>query len=280
MRKLLIIFSTLLLSLPVFSDYAVRSGDANDITNGLIGWWKLDEESYNGTPGEVYDSSGSGNHGHTQNTTKTNPGISGRAFYSTGNGYRSPIVIIPHNESLALMGDFTISLWFYPFGDTRNTGYLIVKRTNKNGALFSITFVRSGSSFKIRYYYANQNEGGFVTSIDSSNIPFSCRWMHFIFVKKDGIFSMYLDNVFFFTDTTVYPGFENFANINIGACQCQFIDGSLNTYTPFHGYIDDVRIYNRALLSDEISKIYHYTKDQHKFNYTIKNNSGNSFMIK
>ena len=119
----------------------------------------------------------------------------------------------------------------------------------------------SGSSFKIRYYYANQNEGGFVTSIDSSNIPFSCRWMHFIFVKKDGIFSMYLDNVFFFTDTTVYPGFENFANINIGACQ--IVDDSLNTYSPFYGCIDDVRIYNHALSSNEISQIYKTSAENH-----------------
>ena len=85
--------------------------------------------------------------------------------------------------------------------------------------------------------------------------------MHFIFVKKDGIFSMYLDNVFFFTDTTVYPGFENFANINIGACQ--IVDDSLNTYSPFYGCIDDVRIYNHALSSNEISQIYKTSAENH-----------------
>jgi MSHA biogenesis protein MshQ len=257
MRKLFIIFSALLF-LPALSDYAVRSGDVNDVTNGLIGWWKLDEESYDGTPGEVYDSSGNENHGYTQNNVKTNPGINGRAFYSTGNGYRSPIVIIPHNESLILMGDFSISLWFYPFG---NDGSLIIKRTNANGTIFSISFKRSGNNFRFIHYYHNPHEGGFANSRESGNIPFSCRWMHFIFVKQSGIFSMYLDGVFFFTVVTVYPGFENFANINIGACQ--IVDDSLNTYSPFYGCIDDVRIYNHALSSNEISQIYKTSAENH-----------------
>lgn len=275
MKKFLILLSMLLPSLPVLSDYAVRLGGVNDVTNGLIGWWKLDEMSYDGTPGEVYDSSGNGNHGYTQNTDKTNPGISGRAFYSLDNGYRSPVVIIPHNESLALMGDFTISLWFYPFG---NNGVLIVKRTNANGSLFSIDFARSGNNFRFNHYYNNPHEGGFVISSPSREIPFSCRWMHLIYVKQDGIVSMYLDDVVVFTYTFVFPGFESFANINIGADQ--IVDGSLNTYNPFPGCIDEVRIYDRALSSNEVSLIYHYTKNHHKFNYTIKNNSGNSFMIK
>lgn len=60
MRKFLILLSMLLPTLPVLSDYAVRSSVVNDVTNGLIGWWKLDEMSYDGTPGDVYDSSGNG----------------------------------------------------------------------------------------------------------------------------------------------------------------------------------------------------------------------------
>lgn len=213
-------------------------------------------------------------HGYTQNTDKTNPGISGRAFYSIDNGYRSPVVIIPHNESLALMGDFTISLWFYPFG---NSGTLIAKRTNKNGSLFDISFARTGNNFRIRYYYANQHEDGFVASVPSRDIPFSCRWIHFIFVKQNGIISMYLDDVDFFTPSTVYPGFENFANINIGACQ--FVDGNLNTYNPFPGCIDEVRIYDRALSSNEVSLIYLHTLPK-KTNFQFQNSQGNHFLVK
>ena len=72
---------------------------------GLVGYWKFDESSWNGTKNEVKDISGHGNHG---NATIVADGKSGRAGTFDGDG---DYLDCGNGESLNIIGPITIELW-------------------------------------------------------------------------------------------------------------------------------------------------------------------------
>jgi len=45
--------------------------------------------------------------------------------------------------------------------------------------------------------------------------------------------------------------------------RAKYIGTYAPSYKPFSGYIDDVRIYNRALSANEIASIYNQTKGRY-----------------
>lgn len=54
------------------------------LNDGLVGYWKMDENVWNGTIGEVIDSSGNGNHGTSTNAIVTSTARFGNAGYMDG----------------------------------------------------------------------------------------------------------------------------------------------------------------------------------------------------
>ena len=67
---------------------------------------------------------------------------------------------------------------------------------------------------------------------------------------------MYLNSILNKTSNLFTGGFNNTA-------QLLYI-GSYGSSERFNGYLDDVRIYNRALSSNEISEIYNRTKNKYQ----------------
>ena len=53
---------------------AALGGGSDTLSSGLVGYWKMDEASWNGTTGEVVDSSGNGNNGTATGATGTSTG--------------------------------------------------------------------------------------------------------------------------------------------------------------------------------------------------------------
>ena len=76
------------------------------LKDGLKGYWPLDDVAYDGTAGEVGDSSANTNDGEAQNGASTSAQKVGRGISFAATEY----IIIPADASLAISGDLSISI--------------------------------------------------------------------------------------------------------------------------------------------------------------------------
>jgi hypothetical protein len=120
MKKLLIFLPALiLLALLPGSLAEAAPMRYNSLNNGLVAFWKLDEES-----GTRYDSVGN-NHLTDNNTVGRSAGVVGEAarFVSSN----SEDLSISDNADMSPTGDFTIAGWFY-FDDPSNTQTRLISK--------------------------------------------------------------------------------------------------------------------------------------------------------
>jgi hypothetical protein len=202
---------------------------------GLVGYWKFEEGS--GTT--AYDSSGNGNNGTwsgtgTHYTTGKVGSYSGQ-FATTTSDY----VVTPTSNLFAFSGDFTLSGWFY-IPQLPST-YFVYKASATSGGLSALI---GPNRFSVGKSLISEN-------VIISYTPPTSQWFYLVFVRSGATVYCYYNGtqIGSGTFTWSYPA----GNTIIG------IDGNYASY-PFNGLIDDVRIYNRALSSAEISAIYNATR--------------------
>ncbi|RJQ55793.1 MAG: LamG domain-containing protein, partial [Nitrospiraceae bacterium] len=220
------------------SETAYPEGNADMTGNVLL--MHMNEDNWNGAAGEVYDSSGSGNHGTAYNGVNTSAGGKfGRAGNFNGvSGY----IKVPDSDSLDLTGPMTITAWIYP----RNAG-----GSNQGGIVSKNNGAVSGTGYKFSIDEGNCYTRSlmFNWSCSDPDVLTYNQWQH-VAVVYDGI------NAFFYVDAVPagtdqpYPRAANTLDIAIGSW---FSSGAAKI---FDGYIDEVAIYNRALTAQEIIDSY------------------------
>jgi len=106
---------------------------------GLVAYWKLDEDSWTGTPGEVVDSSGYGNHGTAYGgATTTASGKLGPAGDFDG---KDDYINCGNDASLSITDELTLKAWVK--SDSNDDGYIIDKENLGPSILFYDTFTDS-----------------------------------------------------------------------------------------------------------------------------------------
>jgi len=208
------------------------TGAANaDISDGLIGWWMLDE----GTGTTVTDSSGAGHEGFfVDGTPEWVSGVYGKALKFDGTNK----VEIPDHEDFHLVKAVSLALWAQPESSQPDYAKFFCKQ--KSGEYpYALQY---SSSLSIR---ATVNAS---TRYDTSTIPnFPGEWAHLCFTYDGSALILYKDG-------------EQAARVNASGDLQQndlslTIGGRLNSGQNFVGTIDDVRLFNRALTADEIQQI-------------------------
>lgn len=210
---------------------------------GLIAHWKLDETS--GTT--AADSSGHGSEG----TYVGSPTLGVNAPYATGVTItdESDYVTAESSNVLNTLGtndaDFTIALWVNPdstgagsyrplffkgsSGSDRKPGIWLDDNTNR------ITFHNGTTSND----YEGNNQ---FTSAISQN-----RWSHIVCQKLGSLCKIYIDGVLDYSYTLSGQTVGNTGPVHLGS------EGS-TAHTEEYT-LDDVRVYNRALLESEIAEL-------------------------
>jgi hypothetical protein len=209
------------------------------MSDGLVGHWKMDEASWNGTAGEVIDSSGNGNNG-----TSTSATISAGKF---GNGGSfdgvDDYVDMGSDTSLNFEnnGVFSINFWIKPssFSTTWRVPLLIRELYLNSGYRCGIT-----STGNLRFW---TNQSGGTLEIESDTSMSLNQWNHISITYNDTQAFIYLNS------KQVASGAGSYIS---GTSSLQIGTGWSNEF--FNGQIDDVRIYNRALSPDEVKKLYEY----------------------
>ena len=183
----------------------------------------------------VRDESGAGNDGRLMGDAKIASG-GNRGRYLALDG-RGDFVECPHDDSLTLTTDGSISLWIRPERLVQTRG-LVSKYTPKN-------------SYTLRTWaktdYRRVSFGDFEHENHTKAELRENKWTHVAVTLADGKVQLYLDGTLDSEGTRPAPLVTNTSAVHIGSDY----DGRY-----FHGSIDDVRIYRRALTEKEVTEIF------------------------
>jgi len=236
------------------------------LEDGLVGHWKMDESSWNGTTEEVLDSSGAGNDGTSYNSATTSSGKFGNA----GNFDNTNIARIPHSSSLNLSEQITLSAWVKPDAIVAWDRILAKSNTADVSPNSMYGLMISGNSSacglsattgQVRFELASNNEKHNITSTSSLSVS---TWT-FVTATYDGVTArIYFNGVDQETSlcnqnlNVVVPTLSggtidtNTNDVTIGAAYFSAIGNQ------FDGLVDEARIYNRALDAVEIRNLYYF----------------------
>lgn len=215
-----------------------------DITNGLVGYWKFDE-----TAGTVaYDFSGNGNEGALMNTPTRIIPSSCKAggclnFVEAEQDYL-------YTSSVASLSTNAISFGFWlkhPGIQTIYAHPLGIGGDHSAGCYFSKDL--QNLNYKFASIGGSPYSAIIISNLDSS-------WHH-VFVTYDGVaIKGYVDGLLKVNNAASGTIAYIDSSVFIGTTGHTAIPNPILLNNYFSGYIDDVRIYNRALTADEISRIY------------------------
>jgi len=201
----------------------------------LMGWWKFDE----GEGTNALDWSGQGNHGEIRGGTEWVDGYDGGALRLKG---RDGYVNLPIGAVIASMDSATFATWVN-FSNAGGSWQRIFDFGSGTGTYIFLC-PRSGTDGPMRV--AIQTGGGGESLIDStSTLP--TGWHHVAVVIISGNMQIYLDGVMVTSgSTSVVPS-------DLGQTGSNWLGRSQYASDGyFNGSLDDFRIYNYAMLADEI----------------------------
>jgi hypothetical protein len=217
--------------------FATQFGAANSecnqdpgkcITKGLIGYWNFSE----GNGVTAYDGSGNNNTGTLTNGPQWTTGKVGSALEFDGaNDY----VDIADNSTVDLSTSFTLTAWVNP------------DSTDGNRAI-----IRKDSAYVL--YYSSELDfynwsDGTRLSCSKTKAP-AGQWSYITAVWDGSKKYIYVNGVECVKESSV--------NFNINSADLSIGSQTDGAGQFFDGFIDEVRIYNRALSVEEIR--YHYNK--------------------
>jgi hypothetical protein len=213
----------------------IGMSQTNKNTNGLVGMWSFDGADINGT--NAYDRSGSGNNGTISGAVPA-IGKKGQALKFNGT---SDFVSVASNDNLEFgTGDFTISYWIKwsstgagvgGYQCSQDGGY-----AGDNGVL-----IEYDAGARVRVYFGTTFVSGILTWAYTPNI-----WYHHV-LSRTGT-----DVKFFVNGTQL--GATATSNKNIH--KDTLLIGKYSGGEWLNGYLDEYRIYNRALSADEVGDLY------------------------
>jgi len=247
----------------------IQLNRAHPLTRGLVGYWIMNE----GGGIRINDISGYGNHGSAVNLAVNT---------WTGSQFGGAINLASASSQIVTMGNvldfttnnFSISFWFRSTSGT--SGYMVSK-TAVAGDGYLVYF--NGSGRPAFFLQTNASNWRQITASASVNKA-DGRWHHFVGVRlgaSDPVLYGYIDGAYGLFDSPQSSGTVTTIT-NSGDFQLS------NSVQYYDGSIDEVRIYNRALTTDEVTHLYsnphadlmlgRYIFNQYYPDYKINNNRG------
>jgi hypothetical protein len=198
----------------------------SDLSEGLVAYFPFN--------GNANDTSGNGNHGIVFGDITFVPDIiNGRAAaFNQANAN-----IVCPNIFLTQPGSFSISWWLYPESHTDSNQQM---RSVNGWGSFVFHTTSSGS-----FYVGTDVSGRLTPGAFSQNMTLN-QWQHYVFTYQSGTGSLYKNGQLI----GAKPGMQNSSNWG----GFQMGNGSVHT---IDGLIDEVCVYNRAILQAEINQLYH-----------------------
>jgi hypothetical protein len=262
--------------------------------SGLPAFLKQGLVAYYPFNGNAHDESGNGHHGEIKNVvlTRDRHGGEEKAFYFAGRGQHISLPPFQYGSR------FSVSIWANSFTESDIQHYLSKK---PGDALDSVQFYNDQRGDNHAYkamVFSSDNLG---IGRHAQHLPDTPgNWSHLVFTYDGGNTSsalrIYQHGVR--ADTDDFGQGRSFVSFNDLNVRSEI--GSQNKGADsFHGILDDVRIYNRALSEKEVRQLYEFesggtvaaaTSDKmylatlrpesvHSFSYYIGDNQGENIKI-
>lgn len=235
------------------------------LTSGLVGYWKMNESSWNGTAGEVIDSTGNGSNGtavcipDTPTSGCNTPQIStngkfGNAgsFENTGAWDASYLEFGATSNAINSLTDFTYSTWvnFGRFTDWDNIRLI----TKYNTTSTKTKALQISAGFADPFASVSASGGSAQSNTDETNsqsVLILNQWQLLTMTytgSTDRKIRLYINGneaVYDWQTAALGPAYADDA-LRMGK----------NSYVDDRYLMDDVRMYNRALPLSEIQLLY------------------------
>ncbi|RCW66569.1 MSHA biogenesis protein MshQ [Marinobacter nauticus] len=223
-----------------------------------VGSWTLDEGDWDGTPGEVIDSTGNGLNGRAVNGVMSSadfpalsgdPGTCGYGIFDDGN---DQFIEVADNPSLNIEDELTISAWIYP------TSY--PNRGLFSPGLHSIVSKNQNYEFHLdsdgEIYWWWRTQGGAARDFTTSGVNLGLDdWHHVAITYRSGEQIIYVNGVERASRTFTGDLRLDESSMYIGA---DLVDGLFGSRLSRHfdGRIDEVAIFNSVLPASGINLLY------------------------
>ncbi len=208
-------------------------------SNGLVAYYPFN--------GNANDESGNGNDGTVVGATLTTDRFGNPdSAYSFDGG--DDYIRVPDDNSLDLSDGLTIIAWIK--SDDTSGGRVIISKWNDTTGDHSYIFKDWDSSDRLSIELRDNNEGVFASLRSATPITTS-EWILVATTFDSNTVKLYLDCAEDASSTATGIIKNSATDLLVGAV---FTSGGI--YQHFDGVIDDVRIYNRALTTEEILALY------------------------
>ncbi|CAG0929312.1 hypothetical protein TFLX_01247 [Thermoflexales bacterium] len=197
----------------------------------MVSWWPGDEDAI--------DLMGS-NNGVTQNGVTFAPGMVRSAFQLDG---VDDYVAVPDASSLQIANALTVDAWIKPSSLLQAYAPLVKKPGTGNNSGYALEFLFNNVTF---WVYVNGT--GWVNS-PWVPVPVG-EWSHVAGVYDGSVVSLYVNGNLIGSPTSA-PG-----SIVVPNGELHIGHDPANTTRFYHGLIDEVELFNRALSASEIQAIY------------------------
>ncbi len=225
----------------------VNTAQGDSLEQGLAGYWKLDDAS--GTT--ATDSSGNANNGTLTNGPTWGTGqVKGDTVFDGVNDY----VTTPNSTAIDMGAnqDFTLALWVKTSqAATAGQHPMMLSKEDVNNPRQGYNMFLHAQTDDPTWYLELFSNGTAAYAVGKSNIA-DGQWHHIVGMRKGGRLYSYEDGGL---ATVNAAGFTGSLSKNI---PLRFGRSSGSGWY-FNGSLDEVRIYNRALSSEEVGKLYRET---------------------
>lgn len=222
------------------------TGDGSVTLEGLISWWKFDE-----TSGSLASDSSNDNNnlGTINNISAANIGVSGKLNQALDLDGSDDYVSITSDASLDVGNVVSVLAWVYLRDVTDRPTIFSTRRNNLAGSWqFELGNGNGGSA---RVCLSSPGQWNAETNND---VVAEDGWYHVAFTKSGtsvGDTKIYVNGA---SETLITDNPQTW--VDNGSEKLIGAGASLGAVYFIDGIIDDVRIYNRALTSDEVQSVY------------------------
>jgi len=219
---------------------ANSGGGTPNVTNGLVNWWKFDENA--GTTAADSAGAATGSAGAFVFPTWV-PGKINSALSFNGSTTKLQLAA---NTSTG-NGAFTVSAWVFP---TAADGPVIYDSDGDISKGFWLSFTGSKVIFNIVGNTDDLERDSVV------NVAPLSTWTFILATWSGTLTDSSTAHIYANASEVAYSFSRNGAGVHVGnSGDTRLIGGSVGLGT-FTGILDDVRVYNRVLSADEISNLY------------------------